>query len=47
MFPCMFKGMNAKGDVVYKQLAQETQDENKDFQLQDNVQEAPNLIVDS
>ncbi len=40
------RGMNAKGNVVYKQLAQETQDENEDFQLQDNVQEAPNLIVD-
>jgi len=41
------RDMNAKGDVVYKQLAQETQDENEDFQLQDNVQEAPNLIADS
>ncbi len=41
------RDMNAKGDVVYKQLAQETQDENEDFQLQDKVQEAPNLIANS
>jgi hypothetical protein len=45
--PMHVRGMNAKSDVVYKQLAQETQDENEDFQLQDNVQEAPNLIADS
>jgi hypothetical protein len=45
--PMHVRGMNAKGDVVYKQLAQETQDENEDFQLQDNVQKAPNLIANS
>ncbi len=45
--PMHVRDMNAKGDVVCKQLAQETQDENEDFQLQDNVQEAPTLIANS
>ncbi len=45
--PIHVKDVNAKGDVVYKPFAQETQDENEDFNSHENVQEAPNPIPDS
>lgn len=36
------RDVNVEGDVVYIPLAQETQDENEDFNFQDNVQEVQN-----
>jgi hypothetical protein len=45
--PMHVRDVNVEGDAVYIPLAQETQDENENFNSQENVQEAPNLIPNS